>query len=452
MATFADPNGNGTATAWTNTWTNVDDAVRQPTAPGADVISGTTTDETAETLVFTDPTFVPGGTYTLWVYGTGGAKRAVDVAYSFNGSDPGLAHATRAELIPASGAAGWRSRELTAPANQTELNNLRVEFIANATQGGGGSSAPTVNAVYIEIVAPVTSGSIASTLPSLSGDAAGVVSVSGDAASSLPPLAQDLAGDVAVALAGDIAQALPPLSQDASAALSISGSAAAVLPGLDGAATATLLVEGAAAQVLPPLGQSLDGVTGDALAGAIAQNLPPLGQAADGSVGVQGIAASVFAPLAQAAAGALSLDAEVASALAALTQDASGTVVSAGVVGAISALLPPLGTDAAGGVAQPIAGDIASVLPGLALAASGTTFEHAAESVRTLLYRQIRLPARIGAQRGIVNTQFRDLARGRDVVVTREQLRMIVHPAIPADCDAHELWTLSGDSSLTPTT
>lgn len=151
MATYADPNGNGTATAWTGTWTAVDDAVRQPSAPDGSTLGGTTTDEASETLTFTDPAYVAGATYTLWVYGTGGTKRAVDVAYSYDGADPGTGHASRAQLIAAGGAAGWRSRVLSAPANQTELNALRVQLITNSTAGGGGATQPTVDAVYLEI-------------------------------------------------------------------------------------------------------------------------------------------------------------------------------------------------------------------------------------------------------------------------------------------------------------
>jgi hypothetical protein len=154
--TYLDPDGNGTATAWTNTYTNVDDGVRQPTAPSDGLtISGTTTDETAETLTFETDTWTSDTVYTLWVYGTGGNKRGIDVAYSVNGSDPGLAHGTRAQLIGSNGAAGWYSRTLTI-ASQTELDNLRVEFIANSTAGGGGASAPTINAVYVQATVPDT--------------------------------------------------------------------------------------------------------------------------------------------------------------------------------------------------------------------------------------------------------------------------------------------------------
>lgn len=152
--TFADPNGAGTAVAWTGTVTNIDDAVRQPTAPSDGLTISSSTDEQSETVTMSDPTFVAGATYTLWVYGTGGTKRAVDVAYSYNGSDPGTAHATRAQLIGANGAAGWYSRVLIAPANQTELNNMRVQFICDATAGGGGASACSVNACYLEISSP----------------------------------------------------------------------------------------------------------------------------------------------------------------------------------------------------------------------------------------------------------------------------------------------------------
>ena len=145
---YIDPDGNGTATAWTGTYTSVDDGTRQPTTPASDAITSGT-DEASETLTFGTGTYVSGGTYRLWVYGGAGAKRAIDVAYSVNGSDPGTGHASRAELTR-DATLQWHSRDLTI-ASQAELDALRVQLICNATAGGGGAGIADVRCVYLEI-------------------------------------------------------------------------------------------------------------------------------------------------------------------------------------------------------------------------------------------------------------------------------------------------------------
>jgi hypothetical protein len=74
--------------------------------------------------------------------------------------------------------------------------------------------------------------------------------------------------------------------------------------------------------------------------------------------------------------------------------------------------------------------------------------------LRASLYAQIRLPALVGAQIGIVSAQAKGLARGEDVTFTREQMVSFfptsgLHPSLPADLTAHAFWTLSGDETLT---
>lgn len=149
MPTYADPNGNGASTAWTGTWTNVDDAVREPVAGDGAALTSST-DEQMEDLTFTDPSFVAGVAYTVKLRGSGGSKRAVDLQYSL---DNGSTWKPRvANVIPAAATLGWYSYELpTPPVSQTELTNFRLRLICNATAGGGGASAVSVDVVYLEI-------------------------------------------------------------------------------------------------------------------------------------------------------------------------------------------------------------------------------------------------------------------------------------------------------------
>jgi hypothetical protein len=76
------------------------------------------------------------------------------------------------------------------------------------------------------------------------------------------------------------------------------------------------------------------------------------------------------------------------------------------------------------------------------------------QSLRATLYNALILPARVGAQIGIVSDQVVALAKGQDVVFPTAQLRSFFprgdeHPALPPSLDAADAWVLSDDNTLT---
>jgi len=77
------------------------------------------------------------------------------------------------------------------------------------------------------------------------------------------------------------------------------------------------------------------------------------------------------------------------------------------------------------------------------------------QSLRASLYSQLDLPARVGAQIGVVSEQWVALREGRDVTFRTAQLRSFYprgteHPSLPPDLDAAEAWVLTGDDELRP--
>lgn len=157
MATnYIDPSANGANTAWTNGATGatrLDDGVRSPTdarTSGDGLFISSSTDEQLQDIVFPNTlVFNSAQTIKVYIYGSGGAKRAVDVQISTN---DGVTWNTRqANVIGANAAAGWYTLDITADILlQLNLDQLRVRLICNATAGGGGASAVQVDAVYIE--------------------------------------------------------------------------------------------------------------------------------------------------------------------------------------------------------------------------------------------------------------------------------------------------------------
>jgi hypothetical protein len=74
------------------------------------------------------------------------------------------------------------------------------------------------------------------------------------------------------------------------------------------------------------------------------------------------------------------------------------------------------------------------------------------DSIRVHMHRQLLLPARVGAQLGVVSEQVLALHRGDPVTLHRDQLNMFgAHPDEP-DLGASEWWQLTGDNELVPTT
>ena len=155
-SSYIDPSADGANNAWTKStgtagWSLLDEGTRQPTAPstGTDRITSST-DEQLQDLVFPNTlTYASGRTYTLWVYGIGGTKRALDVQVS---NDDGATWQTRqTNVIGAGAAAAWHSVNITSwVTSQTQLDQLRVRLICNSTAGGGGATAVEVDAVYVE--------------------------------------------------------------------------------------------------------------------------------------------------------------------------------------------------------------------------------------------------------------------------------------------------------------
>jgi hypothetical protein len=75
-------------------------------------------------------------------------------------------------------------------------------------------------------------------------------------------------------------------------------------------------------------------------------------------------------------------------------------------------------------------------------------------SVRASLYNALILPARMGAQIGVVSDQVAALARGESVTFPTEQLvsffpRGDEHPSLPPDLGVADAWVLSDDNTLT---
>ncbi len=73
-----------------------------------------------------------------------------------------------------------------------------------------------------------------------------------------------------------------------------------------------------------------------------------------------------------------------------------------------------------------------------------------ATSVRRTMIRALRPFKDIMTEIGSTNTLYDDLKAGLDVTLTPDMLRYSAdHPSYPADLDAYETWTLSGDNTLT---
>lgn len=158
MPSYIDPSADGALNAWTKSSgtsaaTLLDDGVRSPTNARTSGDGGSiseSTDEDASDLVFPNTlTYGASQTITLYVYGSGGTKRAVDVEISYDDGTSWTASGGRQELIAAAAAAAWYSRVLTGITQQSHLDGLRVRLRCNSTAGGGGATAVQVDAVYV---------------------------------------------------------------------------------------------------------------------------------------------------------------------------------------------------------------------------------------------------------------------------------------------------------------
>jgi len=132
---------------------NLADAVTQPTAPStaSGFIRSATAGDVAEADVGTET--LPGGATvtgaTLWLYGSGGAKRAVGATLK-TGSTV-LAGSDTNRVIAAAGAEGWYSLSYSGSLTQSQIDGLRCRFAIESTAGGGGAGTCSVYAAYIVV-------------------------------------------------------------------------------------------------------------------------------------------------------------------------------------------------------------------------------------------------------------------------------------------------------------
>lgn len=322
---------------------------------------------------------------------------------------------------------------------------------AASLDGAADATLPTLAGDAAASVA--VAGTAAGTLGSLSQAAAGAAAVEATADAALPTLTADAAGTVASnAVSGAADQTLPAMGQDAAGFAAVEAEAASVLPGLTQSTAGAAAVEGQGGQTLPELTQDAAGSVGNAIAGAADSTLPTLGSDAAGGLGIDGSAAGTLGGLSSDAAGTITITGTTGGTLGALAAAAGGTLT---VAGDGASALPALDADATGTAlfpGGPVSGTLAVALPAFGQDADGLALEPGLPTIRASMLRLLRLPALVGAQlgRNRASDQWRKLRDREDVVLTREQLSMFSHPAMP-DLETSELWLLSGGSTLTPT-
>lgn len=155
--TFADPTLDGGVSAWTKSsgsaaWSLLDDGIRSPGDARALGDGGFVTSESTNQINVVSfgntITFVPGSTWTLFVYGSGGTNRALDIQVS--NDDGGNWQTRQANVIPAAAAPGWYTLDV-GPwiADQGDLDGFRVRLVCSNT-GVGTPSVVRVDALYLQ--------------------------------------------------------------------------------------------------------------------------------------------------------------------------------------------------------------------------------------------------------------------------------------------------------------
>jgi hypothetical protein len=285
-------------------------------------------------------------------------------------------------------APAWIRRMLTTADvdTQAELDALavRMGFSTDVSPHIG------IHRVYINVaVRLVTSGTVAGTLPSLTGTMAGAVaggSITGTVQGNLPALTGSTAG--AVSVTGAAAGTLPALTGSMAGSVRATGTIAGSLPALTGATAGTVTVTGAVSGSLPAvtgalsgavgitgaIGDTLPGVTGSAsgtvtISGSLAGQLPALTGGMSGTVGggVTGVLTGTLPMLVGSAAGRVGVTAVVDGTLPAVVGSLLGRIV---ISGGIASLLPAVTGSAAGSVT--ITGGIGATLPAPTGSLAGT--------------------------------------------------------------------------------
>lgn len=159
--TFADPTLDGGVNAWTKSsgtaaWPLLDDGIRWPSNPRTSGDGGyirSQTNNQINVIGFANTiNYVPGSGWILWIFGSGGTLRALDVTVS---NDDAASWQTRQTgIIPAGAAPGWYALNVAEwIADQGDLNGFRVRLICAST-GAGPATDVQVDAVYLHQSAP----------------------------------------------------------------------------------------------------------------------------------------------------------------------------------------------------------------------------------------------------------------------------------------------------------
>jgi hypothetical protein len=179
---------------------------------------------------------------------------------------------------------------------------------ASATLTWGSTSSTAWGAIVFEVdtSAAANSGTLAETLPALTGVLAGSLAIVGTIPDTLPALTAALA--VALKIPGTLPETLPPLAAALTGALTIPGAMpdslpalSAVLGGTVGAATTT----GVLTAPLPPMAGALAGALG--IAGTLPDTLPHLTSVMAGSIGIAGALPLTLPHMTAALAGSLQI-------------------------------------------------------------------------------------------------------------------------------------------------
>jgi hypothetical protein len=156
-----------------------------------------------------------------------------------------------------------------------------ILFLPSAPTTVTGTLAGTLPSVTGSFTSTVkVSGSMAGTLPSVTGSLTGSVRVAGSLAGTLPALTGSLTGSVRVA--GSLAGTLPALTGSMAGEVTVTGSMAGTLPSVTGSLTGAVEVHATLAGTLPALTGSLTGAV--EVHATLAGTLPSITGAFTGTV------------------------------------------------------------------------------------------------------------------------------------------------------------------------
>jgi hypothetical protein len=156
---FNDPSADGDNNAWTKSsgtagWSLLDDAVRSPdnarTVGDGGFITGLT-DGLLQDIVFNNNiVYVAGSSYGLYIFGSGGDNRRVQVRHSYNDGGSWTGSGTAICELPTC-IAGWYLSPISFSGitGQSQLDGFRARLEVVDSFGAGQDSEVQVDAVYL---------------------------------------------------------------------------------------------------------------------------------------------------------------------------------------------------------------------------------------------------------------------------------------------------------------